>query len=878
MKSLKTRTFIYFLISILLAVTYLPFTASAFTNVSNDFETSADDLSTSPLDRKVSGLPTTWSGTNSKINMVTNALGKVGGDDSVLLRALPGSNGQLVIPSYVTGETNKNILAGSDGVYRAAYKTSMFIPEMEAGSAHARVVVAGITIVDAFGTAVSTNTMNGNEIRFQKTDGSQNLMYSVGHFPKDLLTEWSSVSISKNFDKGGQWYSVVFVTEDDKLILYIDGKHMRTITLSNGAPGQNHIKSIEMRIGFAETVGADKAAWMVVDDVEMINSTDGTVQDTVYNPADSNTEFTRVPDGSITIKHPIHGTSNTQANTYAQINGVAQNTSVRELLDQIIPVPGGSAYAVKFKNAIKSNLTAEFLSTGVNDVSGEFATTLLGDSDIVDLDTKIVSKAKDGSLKIYSIVGPLTEVAGGKDTVKNAGKYSLNTSTDFIENVPHYTSAAYFLNQITTNVAGAKKEIKVSGTDASSAFAGIMRPDKTYTLRVTAPDNSSFRTYGISFAGYPLAENSAIAVPAVCENILTSFNITKNVSSAVLEYKNTIGANADRTIAKIENSVLYVGGTPLAHINKNTPYNIKIDTAKPAASTANELIINSVWVNGSKSGENIVIPLSEPAGTGISKLSFEYDSAEYGITKNINGIGDSYQIEYGDTNLTSDFFSVELYNPNNFLPTIRVMPEHNMTVYDMLINPNVYGVRFAPGKIDVHHEAAIKVFSSTGTILGDDREVDEDPERPNTPGNDRIPSMLLPLESGMTLEITSKDTLNKVKYAIKVGNDGPTSNFIVGGEPVFGLSQIDSNVLSYKRTAESDDGTVILVAYNKVGQILELAMLSDDDMPELVDGKYVFEANLDISDLELSDVVFKCMHWDEYDSIIPLDSDVDILN
>ena len=876
MKRLKAFAFIgYFLICVLIT-TCLPLTASAFTNVTNNFDTSADN--STPLDKSVSGIPTALNGTSSKINIVVNALGKVGGDKSVLLRALPTSNSAVIAPDYLLGEINKNILAGSDGVYRAAFKASLFIPELEQNSANVR-FTPEVTISDQTGT-LSYGPITGNEAQFQKTDGSQNLIRSVGNLSTSLgnSSAWDTIAVSKNFDKGGQWYSIAFVTENDKLMFYMDGQLMRTLPMTVGMPDQHYIKTVQIKVGFSGTVSADKVAWIVFDDFQMINSTDGINQDSVYTPLDSDTRFTIAQGGTVTLKYPNHfyDSNQTQADTYAEINGVAQNMTVGNLLAQMIPAPGGEIYAVKFKKAIRSNLSANFLSTAVNAVSNEFETTLLANTAIVDLDTKIVSKSRDGSIKIYSIP-KLSEVAGGKDTVKNVGIYSLNTTTGRVENVPNYTSAAYFLNQITTNVPGAKKEIKVSGNPYS--FAGIMRSDKSYSLRITAVDNSSYKDYPISFNAYPISEGTNITIPDAAENILTSFDITKNIGPAVLEYKNTIGDNVNKTIAKIENSTLYVGATPLSHINKNTLYKIKIETEVPVSSSSTELNIKSVWVNGTKLGENIPISLQSSVGTGIKNISFDYNTDEFSVTKLINGIGkDGYQAEYDDTNLISDFFGVEFYKYGNYKPTIKIMPEANMTVYDMLVTPNVFGVRFAPGKIDVHHESVIKIFDKNGALLAEDEEVDEDPDRPNTPGNDRTPEMLLPLESGMTLEIASKNGSNKVTYLIKVGEDDETSPFYDNERQLFSLSELEGNTITYKKAADSDEGTVILVAYNKAGQLQNMIFISDDTEPELVDNKYIFKIDLDISGLEIENTVFKCMHWDGYGNLKPLDAKVDVLD
>ena len=876
-----------FLVILLLFTTVIPLTVSAFTDAVCDFNSFEDDPNNlGKFIQGVTGSDASF-GNYAKMNMISNALGRVGGDKSVLLRSSKITESSHPSAAVIFG--GREVTKNPDGVTSSATSVSIFVAEQDPNGCNLK---AGFTyhVVKANGDNIDGS--KSVDIEFQKPSGSASKSSARTRFniPKAAnggISTVPSLTLISEYDRGGQWYNLTCVSNDESITFYLDGEIISTFPTVNLImdsenptkpyhPGA-YIKYIEPHVGFngdfPAAAPATTISWTVLDNFR---------QSATYNPADSDTKLTPASGSPYTISYPIFQTGRTHDDARAIIEGVAQGTTIGQMLAKLAPATGGSIYAVKYKDVALSNLTANFKDTNNYNVADEFTTTLLQSSDVVDLATKVVSVAVDGSMKIYDI-DALGESEGGGIVVTNAGIYNLNVATGKIE-VPSYTTATRLISQITTNVPDAKIEIISDYDDqqGDSSFVGILCPEVTMwplKVRVTTSDGSAMSEYQIAYVNTKLKENQAITIPAISGGLLASLDLTKKATSgAPLKYQVTIGANNYLTVGEIIDNTLYVGGLPVSHITDGINYKIKIETEIPKTSSANTFLVRGVWVNGTKCGEDISISLASPVGTGITGARFMYADADFTVNanKSIVPIGEGgYQLNFGNTKMTSDFIDIDFYNPTNLFPVIQG-DFSKMVVSDLLINPNKFKMRQMPGKIFVDYESKISLYAPNGTLLATDTMYHEDPEDPDTT-NDRPAEMLLPIQTGMKLVILSKDGENTVTYSIKVGADGPASPFYIGGQPVFSVNEISGDTLTYKKSADSD-GVVILAAYKKTGELLELALVSDDDEAMLLGGKYEFQVDLDISELDLENVIFKCMRWDGYGNIIPLDIDVDILD
>ena len=863
------------LVIFILSLTSILYIASAITDSVCDFNSFTDDIQNQGTSiAGVTGSDGSF-GTYARMNMINNALGRTNGDKSVLLRCFKKleSSHPTVNVQFGDREVTKNIM----GATSSASSLSLFVSEQDLLGCNLK---AGFTyyVVQADGSNI--NGTKSVDIEFQKPSGSATKSPARTRFyiPSQATGGISSVpsfTLTNEYDRGGQWYNLACVSNDESITFYLDGVEIATFpTVSLVTHPGAYIKYIEPHVGFNGDFPAaatdNTVSWVVLDNFRQSNA---------YNPAHSDTKLMPASGSPYTISYPIFQTGRTHDDARAIIEGVSQGTTVGQMLAKLAPVSGGSIYAVKYKNV--ANLTSNFKNINSSDVYNEFSTTAMQSTELVDLDTKVVSVSFDGSMKIYNI-DELGETEGGGIVVTSAGVFNLNISTGRIE-VPSYTAATRLINEITTNVPAAKIEVISDYDDQNgdASFVGIMCPDVTMwplKLRVTTPDGFASSDYQIAYSDTTLKENQAISIPSISGGILASLDFVK-IGDGTLKYQNTIGSNSNLTIAEIKNSTLYVNNIPISHILDNIRYKIKIETEIPRNSTANTFNVKGIWVNGTKCAENVSIPLVSPVGAGITNVRYMYADIDYTMSsKPIKAIGsDGYQLQFGNTKMSSDFIDIEFYNPQNLFPVIRGNFK-NMVVSDLLINPNKFKMRQMPGKIFVDYESKISVYAKNGTLLATDTMYHEDPEDPNT-ADDRPAEMLLPITNGMKVEIISKDGENTVTYAIKIGADEATSPFYDGGKPIFSLDELEGDFLTYKRTTAVNEGNVILVGYKKTGEIAQVLILGTDLVPTATSDGFEFIVDLDISDIDRENLEFKCMYWDSLTgNMIPLDSNVDILN
>ena len=505
--------------SLVIAYTLFSFSTSfAFSDITRNYNTAKDETPGSYVSDTTNDGSTNWNRDFGygvvAVNIVSGAAGKNSNDRSVIYRQW-GDSARIIRPKYTdlgSGKpgTDHNVDAKLDIISgtKASYKANVFLSDFE------------LNTVASFSIAATTKNSSGSVVGSERRNTLQftsdgNIIGYVNNASTNVAT---STEISSDFEKM-QWYSVAAIIDGNTITYYVDGVQGQPISTTTTS-GDRIFKVIP---GF--TMGTPRAnsddasvphvgtpGWYLFDDVVMKHTLNGATS--IYNPANSNTKFTKQTGAPIEITHPVLHTATPVAS--AEITNVPQGTTVATLLSYINPVSGGSVYAVKYTVTSTANFKAQTSSP-----ANAFSTTNLSGSAIVDADTKIMSVSADGSLKMYSVkLGtggstptptptstptstptetpaetPAQDGGSSDATINSAGIYTKSGIT--IQNVPDYTSVAGFLRQITTSSPTAKKEVIKDGS-SQTYFMGVMRAGTAYTLRVTSFDETAITMHSIS--------------------------------------------------------------------------------------------------------------------------------------------------------------------------------------------------------------------------------------------------------------------------------------------------------------------------------------------------------------------------------------------